>query len=229
MICRSTYHAFLRWFGCGLTVFLWHLGVVRCYTGGTWFWYVVRVGKGRVTRSSERLSLIANLWILGSNDENVPKCCPAPQSQDTPLFVDEDSRSLVLPRNGLIMRRLWRQLQVNWADLLVTDLVPLEIACFTSSLGRINRTAICISRDEIVNFLEYVTSSDTRSASIGKSKINSCLLEASVAMRSKILLTNEFRIAMALFEIPVSGWTCFKTIGHIKHAFHLMRISDSPL
>ena len=37
-------------------------------------------------------------------------------------------------------------------------------------------------------------------------------LEASVAMRSKMSLTNELRMAMALFEIPVSGWTCLRTV-----------------
>ena len=36
-------------------------------------------------------------------------------------------------------------------------------------------------------------------------------LDASVAMRSKMSLTNELRMAMALFEIPVSGCTCFST------------------
>jgi hypothetical protein len=30
-------------------------------------------------------------------------------------------------------------------------------------------------------------------------------------MRSKISLTNEFKMAIALLEIPVSGWTCFNT------------------
>ena len=30
-------------------------------------------------------------------------------------------------------------------------------------------------------------------------------------MRSKISLTNEFKMAIALFEIPVSGWTCLRT------------------
>ena len=38
-------------------------------------------------------------------------------------------------------------------------------------------------------------------------------LEASVAIRSKISLTNEFKIAIALFEIPVSGCTCLRTIS----------------
>jgi len=32
-----------------------------------------------------------------------------------------------------------------------------------------------------------------------------------VAIRSKISLTNELRIAIALLEIPVSGWTCLRT------------------
>ena len=38
------------------------------------------------------------------------------------------------------------------------------------------------------------------------------VLDASVAIRSKMSLTNEFKMAMALFEIPVSGWTCLRTI-----------------
>ena len=42
---------------------------------------------------------------------------------------------------------------------LVTDLVPSEMACFDSSPGRIRRTEVCISRDEIVDFLEYEASS----------------------------------------------------------------------
>jgi hypothetical protein len=37
-------------------------------------------------------------------------------------------------------------------------------------------------------------------------------LDASVAIRSKMSETNELRMAMALFEIPVSGWTCLRTL-----------------
>ena len=37
------------------------------------------------------------------------------------------------------------------------------------------------------------------------------VLEASDAMRSKISFTKEFRMAMALLEIPVSGCTCLST------------------
>jgi len=59
-------------------------------------------------------------------------------------------------------------------------------------------------------------------------------LEASVATRSKmsrrilayiqyvggrikyyIPLTNEFRIDIARLEIPVSGWTCLRTVKHV--------------
>src|SRR5579863_3295387 len=49
-------------------------------------------------------------------------------------------------------------------------------------------------------------------------------LEASVAMRSKISLTNEFKIAIALFEIPVSGCTCLRTIS-IKLACSQVKMS----
>lgn len=77
----------------------------------------------------------------------------------------------------------------------VTDLVPSEIACLASSPGRMRRTAVWISRDEMVDFFEYDAS-----------------LDASVAIRSKISLTNELRMAIALFEIPVSGWTCLRTL-----------------
>ena len=41
------------------------------------------------------------------------------------------------------------------------------------------------------------------------------VLEASVAIRSNISLTNEFKMAIALFEIPVSGWTCLRTRSRI--------------
>jgi hypothetical protein len=43
--------------------------------------------------------------------------------------------------------------------VLVTDLVPSEIACFASSPGRMRRTEVWISREEMVDFLEYDASS----------------------------------------------------------------------
>ena len=42
---------------------------------------------------------------------------------------------------------------------LVTDFVPSEIACLASSPGRMSRTDVWISREEIVDFLEYAASS----------------------------------------------------------------------
>lgn len=98
---------------------------------------------------------------------------------------------------------------------LVTDLVPSEIACLDNSPGRINRTEVWISREEMVDFLEYEASprvKPVRAVPLFAAKQN--LLDASLAMRSKISLTNEFKIAIALLEIPVSGWTCFKTTIH---------------
>jgi hypothetical protein len=42
---------------------------------------------------------------------------------------------------------------------LVTDFVPSEIACLDSSPGRMSRTEVWISREEIVLFFEYEASS----------------------------------------------------------------------
>ena len=100
-------------------------------------------------------------------------------------------------------------------------MVPSEIACLASSPGRMRRTAVWISRDEIVDFFEYDASSDKdNGASVSVFKVGKGqekdALDASVAMRSKISLTNEFRMAIALFEIPVSGWTCLRTRKHEK-------------
>jgi hypothetical protein len=66
---------------------------------------------------------------------------------------------------------------------LVTAFVPSEMACLESSPGKINRTEVWISRDEMVDFLLYEAS-----------------LEASPAILSKISLTKELRINIALLE-----------------------------
>jgi len=79
-------------------------------------------------------------------------------------------------------------------EYLVTALVPSDTACLASSPGRISRTDVWISRDEMVDFLLYAAS-----------------LDASVATRSKMSLTKEFKIDMARLEIPVSGCTCLRT------------------
>lgn len=99
-------------------------------------------------------------------------------------------------------------------EYLVTALVPSEMACLESSPGRMRRTEVWISREEMVERWLYEAS-----------------LEASEAMRSKMSETNELRMAMALLlresqdthrdrcgeirvthEIPVSGWTCLRTL-----------------
>ena len=50
---------------------------------------------------------------------------------------------------------------LRYVHLLVTDLVPSEMACFASSPGRMRRTEVWISRDEMVDFfLEYCESSE---------------------------------------------------------------------
>ena len=51
----------------------------------------------------------------------------------------------------------------------MTALVPSDTACLASSPGRMSRTEVWISRDEMVDFLLYAAS-----------------LEASVATRSKM-------------------------------------------
>ena len=94
---------------------------------------------------------------------------------------------------------------------MVTDLVPSEMACLASSPGRMSRTDVWISRDEMVDFFEYAASSAVQVSGWIQGKEREHALDASVAIRSKISLTNEFRMAIALFEIPVSGWTCLRT------------------
>lgn len=94
---------------------------------------------------------------------------------------------------------------------LVTDFVPSEIACLASSPGSMRRTDVCISRDEIVDFLEYAASSEMNGR-MRSEQDERHALEASVAMRSKISLTNEFKMAIALLEIPVSACTCLSTL-----------------
>lgn len=57
-------------------------------------------------------------------------------------------------------------------EYLVTALVPSETACLASSPGRMSRTDVWISREEMVDFLLYAAS-----------------LDASVATRSKMSKT----------------------------------------
>ena len=72
---------------------------------------------------------------------------------------------------------------------LVTALVPSLTACLASSPGRSSLMAVWISQELMVDF--FVVASKAGSF-------------RSVAMRSKMSLTNEFMVPMALLELPVS-------------------------
>ena len=79
-----------------------------------------------------------------------------------------------------------------------------------------SRTDVCISRDEMVDFLEYAASSNDGSDMMSTKGCKCDALDASVAIRSKMSLTKELRMAIALLEIPVSGCTCFNTTSGVK-------------
>jgi hypothetical protein len=57
-----------------------------------------------------------------------------------------------------------RRRQRGMRDVLVTDLVPSEMACLESSPGRMSRTEVWISRDEMVDFLLYEASLEASEA-----------------------------------------------------------------
>lgn len=81
---------------------------------------------------------------------------------------------------------------------LVTALVPSETACFANSPGRISRTAVWISRDEIVERLLYCANR-----------------LASAAIRSKTSFTNEFMIDIAFEEIPAKETSLKETYNQV--------------
>jgi hypothetical protein len=83
--------------------------------------------------------------------------CDRPSSQPKALASTEEERK---PHCLAYLLEL---------EYLVTAFVPSETACLASSPGRMSRTEVWISRDEIVDFLLYAAS-----------------LEASVATRSKM-------------------------------------------
>ena len=117
----------------------------------------------------------------------------------------------------LVDRNQQDVLEFRFRYLLVTDLVPSEIACLESSPGRMRRTDVWISRDEMVDFLEYEASSAIAMSHTISDQTKTNSLDASVAIRSKISLTKLLRMAIALLEIPVSGWTCLRTKLHMSH------------
>jgi len=109
------------------------------------------------------------------------------------------------PMRILVDRNQQDVLEFRFRYLLVTDLVPSEIACLESSPGRMRRTDVWISRDEMVDFLEYEASSAIAMSHTISDQTKTNSLDASVAIRSKISLTKLLRMAIALLEIPVSG------------------------
>ena len=77
----------------------------------------------------------------------------------------ERRRGVVGCGRGLLLPLATRQCpQAFCAENLVTALVPSEMACFESSPGRMRRTEVWISRDEMVDFLLYDASFDASDA-----------------------------------------------------------------
>ncbi len=77
----------------------------------------------------------------------------------------------------------------------VTALVPSETACLANYPGNISLTADWTYLDDNVLLL-----------------LNRTSFEPSVATLSKVSWINEFMIFIAFLEMPISGWTCFKTL-----------------
>ena len=121
-------------------------------------------------------------------------------------------------------------------EYLVTALVPSETACLASSPGRMSRTLceVSLSREG------EVETKLTMFGSLGMKWWTSCCMQRAWRPRwqrvrrclrrvseSQIVngwigmcipLTKELRMDMARFEIPVSGWTCFRTRNpNVRH------------
>ena len=103
-------------------------------------------------------------------------------------------------------------------------MVPSETACLASSPGRMSRTDVWISRDEMVDFLLYAASLDasvaTRSKMSGWESQNQVMELDGRADEGNLPLTKEFRMDMARFEIPVSGCTCLRTANDASVKVH---------
>lgn len=71
---------------------------------------------------------------------------------EAPIHRDTEPSPAFLPSDCL---RYARPPPISYLVLeyLVTPLVPSEIACLASSPGRMSRTAVWISREEMVDFL----------------------------------------------------------------------------
>uniref|UniRef100_A0A3B5R462 H2B clustered histone 5 n=1 Tax=Xiphophorus maculatus TaxID=8083 RepID=A0A3B5R462_XIPMA len=76
----------------------------------------------------------------------------------------------------------------------------------------ISSKAMSIMNSFVNDIFERIASEASRLAHYNKRSTITSRREASEAMRSKMSLTKEFMMLMALEEIPVSGWTCFSTL-----------------
>ncbi len=87
--------------------------------------------------------------------------------------------------------------------------MPSETACLASSPGNKSRTAVWISRDEIVWRLLYCANREASDAIRSRNnRHHSTIFHENIFYNlPKISLTKLFIIDMALLEIPVSGWT----------------------
>ena len=79
-----------------------------------------------------------------------------------------------------------------------------------SSPGRMSRTAVWISRDEMVDFLLYEANLEASPAT--RSKISFTTRQNMEEKSGRWIVPNELRIDIALLEIPVSGCTCLRTL-----------------
>lgn len=81
----------------------------------------------------------------------------------------------------------------------------------------------------MVDFLLYAASFDASVAT--RSKISVDRDQISLGLRSKgpLPLTKEFKMDMARFEIPVSGWTCFNTKTRVNDVRAVDENSKTPL
>ena len=116
-----------------------------------------------------------------------------PCDKQVPQLIRDFQTDMVAPDRAVCLL-MWRSLHLLLV-YLVTALVPSLIACLASLPGKSSLKAVWISREPMVDFLAYFVKR-----------------EASLAIRSKMSLTNEFMIPMALLEMPESGCTCFSTL-----------------
>src|SRR6266508_227928 len=85
-----------------------------------------------------------------------------------------------------------------------------SLSCLASSPGRMSRTDVWISRDEMVDFFEYAASSEIKTLN-GILDHDDKLTRSLGSNAPKDVVNKAIEKAIALFEIPVLGWTCLRT------------------